>query len=327
VVIDGVFGVSPTGWTSRSDLSALFPPLTYPGVTNALGVHSFDTTKLADGVHTIAWVVTADNGQADGIGSRYFTVANGSGVAAAVTTESTPALLAGSEPAVPAPATPLARRGFDETMPLQPLEADAEGRFVLFGEELDRFELHLGGAGYQGYMRAGDSLGPLPIGSSLDPATGVFTWSPGVGFVRNYDLVFIRPDGRRDVRFVLNPKGSTRVGPQVVIDTPKANAEVERSFVVGGWAIDLDDRAGTGVDTLHVWAYPVGGGDPLFLGATSYGGSRPDVGAIFGDRFAKSGYALTVDSLPAGRYDLAVFAWSTAQGSFVPAKVVRVTLK
>jgi hypothetical protein len=78
VVIDGVFGGLPSLWTSRPDLTALFPAATYPGVTNALGVSSLDTTALSNGVHTIAWVVTADNGQADGVGSRYFTVANGS---------------------------------------------------------------------------------------------------------------------------------------------------------------------------------------------------------------------------------------------------------
>ena len=96
---------------------------------------------------------------------------------------------------------------------------------------------------------------------------------------------------------------------------------------------DPDSDFETGVDTLHVWAYPASAcvsdicRDPIFLGATAYGGKRPDVAAIFGDRFRDSGYGITVDSLPAGTYDLAVFAWSTATGGFVPAKVVRVTVK
>src|SRR5262249_49751167 len=84
VVIDGTFFPSPAGWTSRADLTALFPAATYPGVTNALGVASINTTTLANGLHTIAWVVTANNNQADGIGSRFFTVNKaGGGIEAA----------------------------------------------------------------------------------------------------------------------------------------------------------------------------------------------------------------------------------------------------
>ena len=36
-----------------------------------------DTTLFANGPHTIGWLVTDSTGQADGIGSRFFTVANG----------------------------------------------------------------------------------------------------------------------------------------------------------------------------------------------------------------------------------------------------------
>ena len=35
-----------------------------------------DTTSLANGIHTIAWSVTDNQGRADGIGSRYFWVQN-----------------------------------------------------------------------------------------------------------------------------------------------------------------------------------------------------------------------------------------------------------
>jgi hypothetical protein len=45
---------------------------------NALGVASFDSTPLTNGVHTISWLVTDNLGTASGIGSRYFTVSNGS---------------------------------------------------------------------------------------------------------------------------------------------------------------------------------------------------------------------------------------------------------
>jgi hypothetical protein len=76
MVIDGVAMGSPGGWTSRPDLTGVFPAATYAGVTKALGVAALDTTTLANGIHTISWVVTADNGKAAAIGSRFFIVDN-----------------------------------------------------------------------------------------------------------------------------------------------------------------------------------------------------------------------------------------------------------
>ena len=80
VFVDGVPIGTPVGWTSRIDLTTLFPAAQFTFVARALGVFPLNTTTLTDGVHTIFWIVTADNGQADGIGSRFFTVANGSGL-------------------------------------------------------------------------------------------------------------------------------------------------------------------------------------------------------------------------------------------------------
>jgi hypothetical protein len=41
-----------------------------------VGYRVIDATALANGLHTLAWVVTDDQGRADGIGSRYFWVQN-----------------------------------------------------------------------------------------------------------------------------------------------------------------------------------------------------------------------------------------------------------
>ncbi len=161
----------------------------------------------------------------------------------------------------------------------------------------------------------------------------MLTWQPGVGFVGNYDLAFVRWAGgravsRQDVRVVLNPKGSNRVGPQVVIDLPSANGDASASsFIVAGWAADLDSTIDGGVDTVHVWAYPASGAAPIFIGEAAIGGSRPDVAAVFGERFGKSGYGIEVKGLPAGTYDIAVFAYSTVTDGFVPAKTVRVRIR
>jgi hypothetical protein len=354
VVIDGVAVGTPAGWTNRSDLTTLFPS-GYSDLSSALAVYTFDSLEYSNGVHTIAWGVTATNGQSEGIGSRFFTVSNGAAALTAGTVEA--AAHAGSSLVIAAedvPAAPaatdvgnvplsrppvLARVGWDESRVPLAYEPDEGGRVVINGEELGLFDVTLGSTAgpvsYTGYLRAGNDLSPLPIGARLDATTGRFTWQPGVAFIGAYDFVFVASAAgqavtRQEVRIVLHPKGSNRIGPQVVIDRPAANAEVPRRFLVAGWAIDLDDPVGTGIDTLHVWAYPVGVPDttePIFLGAASYGGLRPDVAALHGDRFRPSGYGLFVESLPPGTYDVAVFAWSTARNEFVPAKVVRITIR
>ena len=57
------------------------------------------------------------------------------------------------------------------------------------------------------------------------------------------------------------------------------------------------------------------------------GGTRPDVAAVYGDRFERSGYGIRLQGLEPGGYDIAVFAYSTVTGGFVPAKVVRLTVR
>jgi hypothetical protein len=246
------------------------------------------------------------------------------------------------------------RRGFDLTRALSTYEP-ASGRIDVDAEELDRIELHLGNSEKQhqslqqdqslqqhqpqhlsGYLRTPAGLKPLPVGSSLDASTGTFTWAPGVGFYGSYDLTFVRWSGgtataRQDVRITLNAKGSNRLGPQTIVDVPVAGTAVGSPFFVGGWGADLDSAVDTGVSTVHVWAYPVDANgnrqDPIFIGPAIYGGARPDVSAVYGDRFADSGYGIIISGLAPGTYDVAVFAFSTVVNNFTPAKVVRITVR
>lgn len=273
-------------------------------------------------MHTMAWVVIDNEGNPAGVGSRYFRVFNGgSSQVPSVTGAGSLNLERDAARAVADTGAIEARRGYALDAPFLSLEADAAGRVTLQSEELDRIELQTHGA-TGGYLVTSAGLRPLPIGSRLDPVTGAFVWQPGVGFIGSYDLAFVRHAGgqlvRQDVRIVLNPKGSNRIGPQIVVDSV--------GQVVAGWAADLDSQADRGIDLIHVWAYPAAGGHPVFVGEASYGGERPDVAAIYGHRFHATGYGIRVQGLEPGTYDLAIFAWSSAKHGWLPAKVVRIVV-
>jgi hypothetical protein len=337
VYVDGVPVGNPSYNHYRPDIATIFPG--YANSNGAVGFKIIDTTALSNGLHTIVWTATDDAGAIAGLGSRFFRVLNGtmgSLTATSVSAEMTAAVSSERLAALPLESSPLvARRGWSPEAPWGQYVSGRSGRAVLRGEELDRFELALGaetGDRYTGYLRVGDRLRPLPAGSRLEPVTGVFTWSPGVGFVGTYDVVFVRaaggqPVARREVRFILQPKGSGYVGVQAVIDAPGADRDVVQPVAVSGWAVDLDAPSGTGITTLHAWAYPVTGGAPVFVGATSTSGHRPDVAALHGDQFREAGFSLVVQTLPPGTYDLAVFPWSTVIGAFAPPQSVRVTVR
>ncbi len=58
----------------RVDIATAFPG--YANSQGAVGYFFIDTTKLANGLHTMSWVVTDNQGHAAGIGSRFFIVQN-----------------------------------------------------------------------------------------------------------------------------------------------------------------------------------------------------------------------------------------------------------
>jgi glucose/arabinose dehydrogenase len=112
---------------------------------------------------------------------------------------------------------------------------------------------------------------------------------------------------------------------QMAIDLPAGGSTVGDSFRVAGWALDTAAASGTGVDTIHVYAYPVGSAaGPTFLGVPKLGGQRRDVGAAFGAQFTFSGYNLGVNGLPTGTWDIVVYVHSSVSGAFDAAQVVRV---
>jgi hypothetical protein len=220
VFIDGVPVGRPTYNQFRGDIASLFPGRA--NSNGAVGYFHFDTTQLANGVHTIAWAVADNAGNAEGIGSRYFTVMNGASTSS-VTLEAASSFLTASgggedvrrsanagaltwQPAdalagVSTSPVPVYRRdGFHPSAPLELVDADARGVAALSTREAGRVILTLGSpvegqGGYEGYILADGRLEPLPAGAFLDARSGEFYWNPGAGFAGTYDLVFVRTAG------------------------------------------------------------------------------------------------------------------------------------
>jgi len=124
----------------------------------------------------------------------------------------------------------------------------------------------------------------------------------------------------------------------MALNPPEAEAVITSNiFNVDGWSIDrsIESTAipGSGVDTLHVYAYPNpgSGAPPVFLGVASVGLGRPDVAALYGSRYDTSGYHLGVDrialGLAPGPYNIVVHSHSTVTGTFNNLAIVRVTLQ
>lgn len=74
VYIDGVKVGHPIYNNYREDIATLFPG--YANSNGAVGYFRINTRDYADGMHTISWVVKDSAGNAEGIGSRYFTIKN-----------------------------------------------------------------------------------------------------------------------------------------------------------------------------------------------------------------------------------------------------------
>lgn len=74
VWIDGAPVGRPVYNMPRKDIEMLFPGLN--NSKGAVGCFILDTTKYANGIHTISWSVKDNAGNQDGIGSRYFWIQN-----------------------------------------------------------------------------------------------------------------------------------------------------------------------------------------------------------------------------------------------------------
>jgi hypothetical protein len=101
------------------------------------------------------------------------------------------------------------------------------------------------------------------------------------------------------------------------IDTP-AEGQVTLPFQVAGWSIDRAGLFGSGMDVIHVYAFPNpgSGAAPLFLGSSPTNIARPDIAARYGAQFENAGWAVTVESLAAGPYVIVAYGHSIVTNTF-----------
>ena len=350
VVVDGVMignvtynqcrlgptNLPPVG-TCQDDVATLVP--SHTNITNgrgAIGSFDIDTTLLSDGLHTIAWGVVDDQGRSEGIGSRFFTVSNGSSLvpAGGASLSDVSANMLGDAVDVQALSMSVAsihgRVGFNLDAPLMRIDADRAGVRHVTLSELGRIELVFSDTIDGAYLVANGTLRPLPPGSTLDVAARRFTWAPGAGYIGTYELVFVQDGMQLPVSVHIRAKQVELAGQmRGHIDLPAPSTTVSGSFVVAGWALDLAAWQGSGVGAVHVWAQrrDVTAASPIFLGAADIDGARPDVATQFGAQFDRTGWGLTTIGLERGEYDITAYFWSTRTQQFEDARTVLVEIR
>jgi len=193
VYVDGFNLGHPTYNLYRSDIASLFPG--YANSNGAAGYFSMDTVAYENGVHTLQWTARDNAGNIDGIGSRYFTIRN-TGSSSARTASPAGHLLNGAKrgaspspaehtlnEAEGAPAGIRVKKGYDEDAEPREIYPDENEMIAIEIKELERLEID--------FSQSVEIISRLPIGSFLDRERGVFYWQPGVGYLGEYELIFI----------------------------------------------------------------------------------------------------------------------------------------
>jgi len=213
VWVDGVSLGNPVYNLYREDIATLFPG--YNNSNGAVGYFNLDTTAYANGVHTIAWTAEDNAGNADGIGSRYFTIVNVSGGTRERASSSSGVLRR-----MPVSGSPVfVKKGFGPDAVREAYYPDKEGVVVVSLKEDERVEIGLNSGGpetrgvyrYTGNLLFGDLVRPLPVGSTLDKWNGVYSWQPGPAFFGEFMLAFVEKDSdgdtvKKQVKIVISTK-------------------------------------------------------------------------------------------------------------------------
>jgi hypothetical protein len=203
VVVDGVKIGHPVYNNYRADIAGLFP--SYNNSSGAIGYFYLDTRAYENGVHAIQWIAKDKAGNSDGIGSRYFTIQNtgGNRASPAQSTMRRVFNIDAPHPYAVLNGFPVdkehpvrVKKGFRGDKRPQVFYPDEGGNIMVEIEELERLEIRLASGDvpvgwHSGFLSFAESLKPLPVGSTFDVAGGVFYWSPGPGFVGDYELLFV----------------------------------------------------------------------------------------------------------------------------------------
>ena len=215
VFVNGVKRGNPTYNVYRSDIASLFPG--YANSDGAIGYFHLDTTAYEDGIHSIYWTAEDNAGNSDGIGSRYFTIRNTCAASGQTSRtawskgQDTDGLDISSIRPINTSISPVhIKKGYNRNSEPEILYPDEEGIINIEIRELQRLEINLegiasvkerenGNANWIGFFLSCDRLKPLPVGSTLDKARGIFYWHPGPGFYGNYEFVFLKEEpGRKE---------------------------------------------------------------------------------------------------------------------------------
>ena len=195
VWVDGIQVGHPVYDQYREDIATLYPE--YNNAQGALGYYHLDTTQYENGMHTIAWSVMDDEGEADEIGARYFFIDN-------------------IETGDVHPGPFLFKRVYREDVegrlrinikevgneyrPQVDDEREINRKSILNIqiEEMEpvRIVLEESSSGNMKYIGWGENKWKdLPIGSTLDREKGIFSWIPTPGFIGRYVFHFAVTDG------------------------------------------------------------------------------------------------------------------------------------
>jgi len=328
-----VNGVVPAGVLCDDDVSAAFRGngtafRNLDAGRGAIGLRTFSTTGLTNGLHTLSWGVTDSAGRSEGIGSRYITVVNGSND------------VCGAECAVrsadfgtPKPrdsgTSVFARTGFELRAAYTPLERTAAGVPSVRIPELGRVEFQMPGVASGGLFVNGTAAA-LPVGVGIDRDRGLVTWAPGPGFLGTYRLVFVVGDQDVAVDVTIVPAQLAVEPIRMHVDDVRVGGmgASDRSVRVEGWALDPQAWTGAGIGAVHVWAVSMTqGAQPVFLGVANLGLSRPEVAAAHGLQFGSAGFVFTGAVPDGGDWEITAYAWVTRTGRFEDARSVVVKVR
>lgn len=218
VFIDTTFIGKATYNIYREDIAGFFPD--YQNTNGSKAYFDFDTTVYATGVHTIQWSVTDSGGNTDGIGSRFFTIVNGSSgkqpqqaqsqerqITTTSLRESGRARILARAPGMMPdeydnePGRIITLKGYGGNESPTDVYAGEDGIIRMELAETERVVIRLGGRNYRGYSMVNGQRRPLPIGSTLDRSGGLFYWQAAQGFAGQHEFRFVSKD--RDGRDVV----------------------------------------------------------------------------------------------------------------------------